>query len=435
VAERLRDLVARLESGRARVAIAGQGHVGLPLAMRAVEAGFTVVGYDVSPDRIAALHEGDSYVGDVHAEQLRAAIAAGYRATDDSGAIGPFDVAVVTVPTPLRDGIPDLTFIEAAIRAIAGHLEPGALVVLESTTYPGTTEELVVPILEETGLRAGVDFFCGYSPERIDPGNREWSLRNTPKVVSGVDAASLAAVEAFYGALVDKVVPVASTAEAELVKLLENTFRHVNIALVNELAMFARDLGVDIWSAIDAAATKPFGFMPFTPGPGVGGHCLPVDPSFLAWRVERQLGHRFRFVELANEVNGHMPEYVVRRAQALLNEHGRAVKGSRVLLLGLAYKPGTSDWRESPAMAVARALAALGADVRAHDAHVPLDVPLGPDVARAGCDTAEIEAADLVVLCTDHPELPYEEIAARARLVLDTRGRFRGGPPFRGEIL
>src|SRR5205085_146751 len=223
-------------------------------------------------------------------------------------------------------------------------------VVLESTTYPGTTEELLRPILESGGLRADTDFFLGYSPERIDPGNTTHTFVNTAKVVSGVGPGSLAAVEAFYGSLVDKIVPVASTGEAELTKLLENTFRHVNIALVNELAMFARDLGVDIWAAIDAAATKPYGFMRFTPGPGVGGHCLPIDPSYLAWRVELQLGHRFRFVELANDVNNGMPEYVVHRVQALLNEHGRAVKGARVLLLGLAYKAGTSDWRESPAM-------------------------------------------------------------------------------------
>jgi nucleotide sugar dehydrogenase len=252
--------------------------------------------------------------------------------------------------------------------------------------------------------------------------------------VAGFDDASLRAVEAFYQRLVDKVVPVASTSEAELVKLLENTFRHVNIALVNELAMFARELGVDIWRAIDAAGSKPFGYMPFSPGPGVGGHCLPVDPSFLAWRVERRLGHRFRFVELANDVNSGMPDYIVRRAQALLNAHGRAVKGSRVLLLGLAYKAGTSDWRESPAMIIAQGLSALGADVRAHDPYVPLDVPLGPDVARVACTVEEVEAADLVLLITDHAELPYDDVAARARLVLDTRGRLRG-MTFRGEIL
>jgi UDP-N-acetyl-D-glucosamine dehydrogenase len=430
----LRSLTDRIDEGTARVVIVGQGHVGLPLAMRAVEVGFPVVGYDSSAERVAALRAGRSYVGDVSDAQLRSAQAGPYETTDDGAAIGDFDVAVVTVPTPLRDGVPDLSFIEAAVRTVALRLRRGALVVLESTTYPGTTDELVVPILEATGLQAGRDFFCGYSPERIDPGNHEWTLANTPKVVSGVDALSLAAVEAFYGRLVDKVVPVGSTAEAELVKLLENTFRHVNIALVNELAMFARELGVDIWSAIDAAGSKPFGFMSFRPGPGVGGHCLPVDPSFLAWRVERRLGHRFRFVELANDVNAGMPEYVVRRAQALLNVHGRAVKGSRILIVGLAYKAGTSDWRESPATTVARTLADLGADVRAYDPLVPLDVPLGPDVRRVGCDVEEISAADLVLLLVEHEGLPYDDITTHARLVLDTRGRLRG-MTFRGEVL
>jgi len=306
--------------------------------------------------------------------------------------------------------------------------------VLESTTYPGTTEELLQPLLEADGLRAGSDFFLGYSPERIDPGSEQWTFVNTPKVVSGIDDSSLDAVSHFYGSLVDKVVPVASTGEAELVKLLENTFRHVNIALVNELAMFARALGVDIWSAIDAAATKPFGFMRFTPGPGVGGHCLPIDPSYLAWRVERRLGQSFRFVELANDVNTHMPDYVVGRIGALLNEQARAVKGSRVLLLGIAYKPGTSDWRESPATVVAERLQGLGAVVRAHDAHVPEDAPLPGGIERVPCSSDELEAADLVVILVDHPDLPYDEIAQHSKLVLDTRGRLRGRT-FRGEVL
>ncbi|MFM8971628.1 MAG: nucleotide sugar dehydrogenase, partial [Actinomycetota bacterium] len=366
--------------------------------------------------------------------RLGAARARGFRATGDPASIGHFDVAIITVPTPLRDGIPDLSYIESAVAVVADHLGAGALVVLESTTYPGTTEELVRPALEQRGLTVGVDVFCGYSPERIDPGNPVWHLQNTPKIVAGCDAASRRAVEAFYATIVDEIVPVATTAEAELVKLLENTFRHVNVALVNELAMFARDLGVDIWNAIDAAATKPFGFMRFVPGPGVGGHCLPVDPSFLAWRVERQLGHRFRFVELANDVNRGMPEYVVRRAVALLDGAGIPVAEARVLLLGLAYKPGTSDWRESPAVAVARGLADLGAEVRAHDPYVPEDAGLGPSISRVDCDEAEIVGADLGVICTDHAERPSAAVAARARLVLPTRARLRDRD-FRGEIL
>ena len=430
----LSRLRSRIEERQAKVVVVGQGYVGLPLAMRAVEVAFPVVGYDITPARIDELRAGRSYVEDVPHEQLAKALGTGYLPTCDAADLRDFDIAIITVQTPLNEGIPDLSYIESAGRDLARFLTPGALVVLESTTYPGTTEELLRPILEAGGLRAEVDFFVGYSPERIDPGNPHWSFTNTAKVVSGIGPNSLSAVEAFYGSLVDKIVPVASTGEAELAKLLENTFRHVNIALVNELAMFARDLGVDIWSAIDAAATKPYGFMRFTPGPGVGGHCLPIDPSYLAWRVERQLGHRFRFVELANDVNGGMPEYVVSRVISILNGEKRAVNGSRILVLGLAYKPGTSDWRESPAMLIAEQLVALGADVRAHDAHVPDAARLGPPIARVDCSVEEITAADLVVLCVDHDELPYDDIARHARLVLDTRGRLRG-TGFRGETL
>jgi nucleotide sugar dehydrogenase len=430
----LEQFRSSVEDRTAVVAILGQGYVGLPVAMRASELGFRVVGYDLDESRIAQLREGRSYVEDVPDDQLAAALARGYRPTADANDLDGFTVAIVSVPTPLRDGAPDLSYIEAAGNALCSRLRAGALVVLESTTYPGTTEELLRPILEAGGLSATVDFFLGYSPERIDPGSTTWTFVTTPKVVSGVDADSLAAVESFYGALVDKVVPVASTGEAELVKLLENTFRHVNIALVNELAMFARDLGVDVWSAIDAAATKPFGYMRFTPGPGVGGHCLPIDPSYLAWRVERRLGTRFRFVELANEVNNHMPDYVVQRIVTMLNAEARAVLGSRILVIGLAYKPGTSDWRESPSMAIVDRLQHLGAGVRAHDSHVPDDVPLAPGVTRVPCTAEELAAADLVVLLVDHPDLPVDEIARHARLVLDTRARMRG-LRFRGEVL
>ncbi len=433
-APNLDRLRARIRDRQAKVVVVGQGYVGLPLAMRAAEVGYPVVGYDITPARIDGLRAGHSYVEDVSDAQLSAALEAGYLPTHDAADLRDFDIAIITVQTPLTEGAPDLSYIEAAGNDLARHLTPGACVVLESTTYPGTTDELLRPILEAGGLRSEVDLFVGYSPERIDPGNRSYSFTNTAKVVSGIGPNSLLAVEEFYGSLVDKVVPVTSTAEAELTKLLENTFRHVNIALVNELAMFARDLGVDIWSAIDAAATKPYGFMRFTPGPGVGGHCLPIDPSYLAWRVERQLGHRFRFVELANEVNRGMPEYVVSRVISLLNREKRAVNGSRILVLGLAYKPGTSDWRESPAMEIAEQLLALGADLRAHDAHVPHDARLGPSIPRVDCTVEEIAAADLVVLCVDHAELPYDDIAEHARLVLDTRGRLRG-IGFHGETL
>jgi nucleotide sugar dehydrogenase len=427
-------LRGRIDDRSAKVVIAGQGYVGLAVAVRAAEAGFSVVGYEVDPTRLDALAAGHSYVEDVPDERLAAVLAQRYRPSGDPADLADFDVAVISVPTPLRDGVPDLSFVEAAAATLAGALTPGALVVLESTTYPGTTEELVRPILERSGRKAGTDFFLGYSPERIDPGNSRWSFETTPKVVSGIDEPSLRCVEAFYGALVDKVVPVGSTAEAELVKLFENTFRHVNIALMNELAMFAGDLGVDIWSAIDAASTKPFGYLKFTPGPGVGGHCLPVDPSYLSWRVRRRSGHPFRLVELANEVNEAMPDYVVHRVTGLLNRYGRPVRGTRILLLGVTYKAGTSDCRESPSLVVAERLAALGADLRACDPHVPAMVRPSLGFELVDYTPAELEAADLVVVLVDHPEFQPADIAAHARLVFDTKALLRGYP-FEGELL
>ena len=428
------ELIGRIGARTAKVVVVGQGYVGLPVAMRAVAVGFPTVGLELDERRLAALRAGESYVEDVPPEELRGALANGYLPTNRIGDLAGFDVAVISVPTPLREGVPDLSFVEDAADALSRVLRAGALVVLESTTYPGTTEELVRPILERSGLRAGDDFFVGYSPERIDPGNVKFGFVNTPKVVAGIDAGSLAAVEAFYGALVDHTVAVGSTAEAELVKLLENTFRHVNIALVNELAMFASDLGVDIWRAIDAAGTKPFGFMRFTPGPGVGGHCLPVDPSYLSWRVKRRSGRAFRFVELANDVNDHMPDYVATRVTSMLNRESRAVRGSRILLLGLTYKAGTSDFRESPAIVVAERLQALGADLVACDDHVPelarpaLPCSLVPFTAE------ELAAADLVILLVDHPEFRPELVAEHARLVFDAKGALRE-QRFRGETL
>ena len=427
-------LLGRIADRSAKVVLVGQGYVGLPVAMRASEVGFPVVGLERSAARVASLAQGRSYVEDVPDETVAAAVGRGYVPTADLADARNFDVAVITVPTPLRDGAPDLTFIEDAAKDVAGLLRPGALVILESTTYPGTTVELLVPLLEASGLRAGEDLFVGYSPERIDPGNDAWTFVTTPKVVSGVDGPSCDAVEAFYASLVDTVVPVGSTAEAELVKLLENTFRHVNIALVNELAMFARDLGVDIWSAIDAASTKPFGYLRFTPGPGVGGHCLPIDPSYLSWRVRRRLGRTFRFVELANDVNEHMPDYVVQRVGALLNREERAVRGARILLLGLSYKAGTSDWRESPSVVVAERLLQLGADVRGCDPHIPPVNAAGLPVPLVDFTPEELAAADIVLLLVDHPEFTPEAVTASARLVFDAKGRLRGHE-FAGETI
>lgn len=411
-----------------RVVIAGQGYVGLPLAMAAVACGHDVVGYDLDLRRIKSLAEGDSFVEDISSGTVLAALATGrYRPSDNVLECADFDVAVLTVPTPLQDGQPDLSCIESATKALSSYLSPGALVVLESTTYPGTTEELVVPLLEEgSGLRAGADFSVGYSPERIDPGNPTWTFVTTPKIVSGIDATSLARTQAFYDQLVDTTVAVSSPRSAELAKLLENTFRHVNIALVNELAMFANDLGVDVWEAIDAAATKPFGFMRFTPGPGVGGHCLPVDPSYLSWAVRQRLGRTFRFVELANDINAHMPHHVLARLVAGLNRAGLALSRSRILVLGLAYKANTSDARESPALELIDLLWANGATVAVADPHVVEDVPLPALVERVTLDATQIQQADAVVLITDHARFDLDLVATHASYVLDTRNRLSG---------
>ncbi len=409
----------------AKLVVVGQGYVGLAVALRAVEVGFDVLGFDLDPGRVKRLSAGDSYVEDVSDERLVRALASGrYEPIDDAERVTPFDFAVIDVPTPLSDGNPNLSCVEEAATMLAGRLRPGATVVLESTTYPGTTAEVVAPLLEEgSGLVAGRDFHVGYSPERIDPGNPSWRLENTPKVVSGVNESSLRAVRGFYDRLVDETVAVSGTHEAELTKLLENTFRHVNIALVNELAMFAGELGIDVWQAIDAASTKPFGYMPFTPGPGVGGHCLPIDPSYLSWKVRRSLGQPFRFVELANDVNDHMPDYVVRRLILAFNRLGRAVKGARVLVLGLSYKPNTADFREAPGPAIAQSLATLGADVRVADPHVPSE-SIGLRIVEV--NAGEVEAADAVVVVTDHDAFDYDVLRAHARYVLDTRNRLDG---------
>jgi len=411
-----------------RVVIVGQGYVGLPVAVRAVEMGHDVVGFDTDAARIKSLSAGESYVDDVGDDRLAAALATGrYRPTAIADDCADFEIAVISVPTPLAEGVPDLHHIETAAAMLAPHVRRGACVVLESTTYPGTTEELVGPILEQgSGLLAGDDFQLGYSPERIDPGSAQWTFERIPKVVSGIDDASLTTIQTFYDSIVEQTVAVSSTRVAEMVKLLENTFRHVNVALVNELAMYASDLDVDIWEAIDAASTKPFGYLRFTPGPGAGGHCLPVDPSYLSWQVRRRLGHAFRFVELANDVNQHMPDYVVRLLIASLNKIGKPVKGTRLLLLGLAYKRNTGDARESPAATVAERLVALEADVRVADPHVR-DHELDRKVTRVEATEAEIAAADMVVVLTDHDAFDFDLVARVARTVFDTRNRVHGG--------
>ncbi len=408
------------------VAVMGQGYVGLPVAMRAVDVGFTVIGFDVDTTKVSGLNAGISHVEDISDATLCTAIDSGrYVASTDPMELEGFDIAVISVPTPLHDGKPQLCFIESAVDALCPHLRVGATIILESTTYPGTTDELVGPrIAAATGLRPERDFFLGYSPERIDPGNPIWNLVNTPKVVSGIGPESLRLVQWFYDQCIDKTIPVRSTRDAEMTKLLENTFRHVNIALINELAMFAHDLNVDIWDVVDAAATKPFGFMKFTPGPGVGGHCLPVDPSYLSWAVEERLGKTFRFVELANDINQHMPDYVVRRLQAGLLDR-TDLEGADVVLVGMAYKANTSDARESPSIHVANKLIEKGANVSVVDSHIDArSLPAGTvdiDLTRE-----TMQSADAVIMLVDHDDVDIDLIAEHAPYVLDCRDMIHG---------
>ena len=403
--------------------ILGLGYVGMPLARAATRAGLSVLGFDVKPDLVAALESGRSHVDDVSDADVVAMRKAGFQATTDPAAIGTARAAVICVPTPLSDGHrPDLTAVVAAARTVAGQLRPGMLVVLESTTYPGTTDEVVRPILEDTGLTAGTDFHLAFSPERIDPGNERFGVHNTPKVVGGYTPACTARAAEFYGRFVRTVVPTKGTREAETAKLLENTYRHINIALVNEMARFCHELDIDLWDVIKAAATKPFGFQAFYPGPGVGGHCIPIDPNYLSHNVRARLGYPFRFVELAQEINATMPAYVARRAQNLLNDAGKATNGATILLLGVAYKPDVADHRESPAAPLARHLDALGAKVVYHDPHVvDWEVP-GTGVVRAADLTGAVAAADLVILVQHHREYDADGLADLAQRFLDTRG-------------
>jgi UDP-N-acetyl-D-glucosamine dehydrogenase len=408
-----------------KLLVIGQGYVGLPISMRGVDTGYLVIGLDNDLNRVSKLTSGISFVEDVANDSLKSALdTQRFLPTTDVREAVDFDVAVITVPTPLRETAPDLSYIEAAAKNLAPYVRKGSLVVLESTTYPGTTEELMVPILESgSGLTAGMDFYVGYSPERIDPGNATWKFVNTPKVVSGINAASLEAVSTFYKTLVNQVVPVKGCKEAELTKLLENTFRHVNIALVNELSVFAHQLDIDVWNAIDAAATKPFGFMKFTPGPGVGGHCLPIDPSYLSWKVKESLGRQFRFVELANDVNEHMPDYTVSRLVLGLNERMKSVKGSRILLVGLAYKKNSSDARESPAIRVAQLLSELGAVLEVIDPFLE-QTPRGlTGVTLVQDSDIAVGKYDAAVILTDHDEIDYEGIVANVPYIFDSRHR------------
>ena len=437
-------LAERIADRSATVGVVGLGYVGLPLVVAAWEEGFGIIGIDADAEKVKGLRRGRSPIASVPDDQL------GWAGDDlawesrvqfntGPGALLAADVILVAVPTPLRDGTPDLSLVRSAMEDVARVLRPGQLVVLESTTYPGTTEEVVRPLLEATGLVAGVDFSLAYSPERINPGDGRM-LREVPKIVAGVTATDTDLAELFYGTLVDRVVRTSSPREAEMAKLIENTFRQVNIALVNELATIAPSVGVDIWAALDAAATKPFGYMPFWPGPGVGGHCIAIDPSYLSWKVEQRLGFGIGFVEHARTVNNRMPEHVVRRVTDMLNAQGRALRGSRLVILGLAYKAGVDDLRESPALGVLQRLVAAGADCAYHDPFVPSAAAAGrrqsdfvkvdpgvpsealPRLASAALTPELLAGADCVVILTAHPQIDYDAVVANAPLVFDAVG-------------
>jgi UDP-N-acetyl-D-glucosamine dehydrogenase len=412
-----------------RLAVVGLGYVGLPLVVAATRAGIRVTGLDTDGVVVDDLNAGRSHVDDVTDAEVQAVRSGGFASTTDAATIAESDVVVVCVPTPLSpDGGPDLAAVESAARAIARHLKRDTLVVLESTSYPGTTDEVFVPLLERSGLAAGVDFQVAFSPERVDPGNPTYGIKNTPKVVGGYTPRCTEAALAFYRRFVDTVVPAKGTREAEMSKLLENTYRHINIALVNEMARFSHEMGIDLWNVIDCAATKPFGFQAFRPGPGVGGHCIPIDPSYLSHSVQARLRYPFRFVELATEVNASMPGYVARRIQDLLNDQGRAARDAHILLLGVTYKPDIADERESPAVPLARRLRGMGATITFHDPHVPVWTPDGekPLDRVVDLDTA-LREADISVLLQHHRAYDPDHLSATARLLFDTRGVTRAG--------
>jgi UDP-N-acetyl-D-glucosamine dehydrogenase len=413
-------LAARLRSREAPVAVLGLGYVGLPLLVAAGSAGFPVIGFDTAADRIAQLRRGRSYIGDVTDSEVAAL--GGVEISADPAILDRAEVLVICVPTPLTDHAPDLTHVRRAAEAAAAHLSAGRLVILQSTTYPGTTEDILRPILETSGLIAGRDFALAYSPERIDPGQVSFGIHNTPKVVGGCTDRCRDLTVSFYSSFVDQVVVTRSPREAEMAKLIENTFRQVNIALVNELATAAQELGVDIWGALEAASTKPFGYMPFWPGPGVGGHCIAIDPSYLSWRASQALGHGLGFIEHANQVNDQMPAYIVSRIGEMLNDAGKALKGARVLVVGVTYKSGVEDMRGSPALAVMGRLARKGTAISYHDPYVG-SVPLaGSRLESLPLDAATVGRHDLVAILTAHPDIDYASLVRAAQLVFDARG-------------
>jgi UDP-N-acetyl-D-glucosamine dehydrogenase len=417
-----------------RVGIVGQGYVGLSLACAAAEAGFPVVGIDIDDERVADLKDGRLTVAGVSESDFRSGLATGLMSfTTDPGALSDCEVIAICVATPVRDRTPDLSHVERACRDVVDRLQPGRIVILESSTYPGCTEGPVREILESGGLRAGRDFLLAYSPERIDPGNEEYTFRSIPRVVGALTPEGVGIAALFYGQVVDKVVTVGSCRAAELAKLLENTFRHVNIALVNELAMICNEMGIDTWEVLDAAGTKPFGFMPFHPGPGVGGNCIPVDPAYLAWQVRKDAGYRFRTLEQAQEINDRMPAYTATRIADALNDAGKAVKGSRVLVLGVAYKADVGDSRESPAVEVIAHLARRGAEVAFCDPHVGWVLVDGRPMEGVDLSQRVVERADCVAMLTPHSVFDLDWLADRARLIFDATNAY--GPVRRENVV
>ncbi|HYC52461.1 MAG TPA: nucleotide sugar dehydrogenase [Gemmatimonadaceae bacterium] len=416
------ELLKKFDDRSARIGVIGLGYVGLPLAVEFARAGFTVIGYDVSERVVKLINDGHSHIKDVAGSAVAALVREGrLEATTDAAVLGTLDAISIAVPTPLaktRD--PDMSYVVSATDTVARTARPGQLIVLESTTYPGTTRELLQPAMEARGLVVGRDVFLAFSPERVDPGNERWHTKNTPKVVGGITPACSEVAEAFYAKCIDRVVPVSSPEAAELTKLLENTFRSVNIAMVNEMAIVCDKLGVDVWEVIDAAATKPFGFMRFTPGPGIGGHCIPLDPHYLAWKM-RTLNYKTRFIDLASEINSQMPQYVVEKVADALNDERKAVNGSRVLVIGVAYKKDIDDVRESPALDVIRLLEELGADVAYHDPYVASFQEEGVRHESVPLSDAELDGCDAVVIVTDHSSIDYQRLVNRTALIVDTR--------------
>ena len=420
------ELEQKIRGGTARVGVLGLGYVGLPLCVEFASAGLRVVGYDLSAEKVGNVNAGRSHVGDVPPERVASLVNAGrLSASCDFDSLGECDALIICVPTPLsKTKDPDLSMVVEASRSIAAHLRMGQLVVLESTTYPGTTEELILPMLAERGLEVGRSFFLAFSPERVDPGNPRYNTHNTPKIIGGVTPTCTHVARTLYERAVETIIPVSSTRTAEMVKLLENTFRSVNIGLVNEVALMCRRLDVDAWEVIEAAASKPFGFMPFYPGPGLGGHCIPIDPLYLSWKL-KTLNYRARFIELAGEINSSMPEYVCDLVAEVLNRQERSVKGSRILVLGVTYKRDIDDVRESPALDILRVLEQQGAVVSYSDPYVPSLALNGERLSSMDVMTG-VREAHVVVIVTDHKCFPYADIVAAARAVVDTRNATRG---------